>query len=164
LSIKILNIFSNSLQDKDRHGSSITVSPGNILVAITDSSGYVTLIETLSGIALRMFKDYEDAQIGWLTKPSVDQIIYLVLYAPRRGLLQVFDVNVKEPVGSFQVGDSCQLIYTGQGLLSDNLNTDSTGIQHRCFLLDGEGQIKHIVLKKKRAVDRIWSTMASFIN
>jgi hypothetical protein len=94
LSITILNIFSNSLQDKDRHGSSITVSPGNILVAITDSSGYVTLIETLSGIALRMFKGYEDAQIGWLTKPSVDQIIYLVLYAPRRGLLQVFDVNV----------------------------------------------------------------------
>ena len=48
------------------------------------------------GIAIRVFKGYRDAQIGWICvddetedKNNKRYALYLIIYAPRRGLLEV---------------------------------------------------------------------------
>uniref|UniRef100_A0A8C4VNR6 RAB3 GTPase activating non-catalytic protein subunit 2 n=1 Tax=Gopherus evgoodei TaxID=1825980 RepID=A0A8C4VNR6_9SAUR len=80
------------LPDSRRHGESVCLSPCNMLAAVM-----MTLEEFFTGCytrtAIRMWKGYRDAQIGWiqtvedLHEREVAQ--FLVIYAPRRGILEV---------------------------------------------------------------------------
>lgn len=82
--------------DFRRTTESVIIAPANNLAATTDSFGRVVLIDVLKGIAVRVFKGYREAQIGWIwvDDESDDKInkryaLYLVIYAPKRGLLEV---------------------------------------------------------------------------
>ena len=86
---------SFGLRDQRRVGETLIVAPANNLAACTDSFGRVILIDVLKGIALRIFKGYRDAQIGWICvddesedKNKKRYALYLIIYAPRRGLLE----------------------------------------------------------------------------
>ena len=75
----------------------IIIAPANNLAAITDSFARIILIDIVKGIAIRVFKGYRDAQIGWICvddetddKNNKRYALYLIIYAPRRGLLEVF--------------------------------------------------------------------------
>lgn len=88
------------IRDYRRHGDSLIISPANNIAAVTDSFGRVILFDTLKGIAIRIFKGYRDAQIGWICvddesdeKENRRYALYLVIYAPRRGLLEVISIN-----------------------------------------------------------------------
>nr|XP_055235284.1 rab3 GTPase-activating protein non-catalytic subunit isoform X4 [Gorilla gorilla gorilla] len=116
------------LPDSRRHGESICLSPCNTLAAVTDDFGRVILLDVARGIAIRMWKGYRDAQIGWIQivedlhervpekadfspfgnsqGPSrVAQ--FLVIYAPRRGILEVWSTQQGPRVGAFNVGKHC---------------------------------------------------------
>lgn len=87
------------LQDYRRHGESIIIAPANNLAATTDSFGRVILIDVAKGIAIRVFKGYRDAQIGWICvddegeeKINKRYALYLIIYAPRRGLVEVINI------------------------------------------------------------------------
>lgn len=54
------------LPDKRRLGDSIYLSPNNSYVATTDSFGRVILVDVERGTAVRMWKGYRDAQLGWV--------------------------------------------------------------------------------------------------
>ncbi|KAK7827140.1 hypothetical protein U0070_019936 [Myodes glareolus] len=98
------------LPDSRRHGESICLSPCNTLAAVTDDFGRVILLDVARGIAIRMWKGYRDAQIGWIqivedlhervpekgefspfgnTQGPSRVAQFLVIYAPRRGILEV---------------------------------------------------------------------------
>ena len=88
------------MPDSRRLGESIIISPSNTLAATTDSFARVTLIDVNKGIATRMFKGYRDAQVGWIQvdDESDDKLVkknalYLIIYAARRGLIEVFKLN-----------------------------------------------------------------------
>lgn len=95
------------------------VSPGNNLAATTDSFGRVLLIDIFKGIVIRIFKGYRDAQIGWISvndDTSTDTkryALYLIIYAPRRGLLEVWGCQQGIRVCAFNVGKNSKLIYPG---------------------------------------------------
>ncbi|XP_054432581.1 rab3 GTPase-activating protein non-catalytic subunit [Pteronotus mesoamericanus] len=129
------------LPDSRRHGESICVSPCNTLAAVTDDFGRVILLDVARGIAIRMWKGYRDAQIGWIQivedlhervpekadsspfgnaqGPSrVAQ--FLVIYAPRRGILEVWSTQQGPRVGAFNVGKHCRLLYPGYKIMGLN--------------------------------------------
>ncbi len=85
-----------ALNDLRRKGETVIIAPANNLAAVTDSFARVILIDVLKGIAVRIFKGYRDAQIGWICvddetedKNNKRYALYLIIYAPRRGLLEV---------------------------------------------------------------------------
>ncbi|XP_036057773.1 rab3 GTPase-activating protein non-catalytic subunit isoform X1 [Onychomys torridus] len=129
------------LPDSRRHGESICLSPCNTLAAVTDDFGRVILLDVARGIAIRMWKGYRDAQIGWIQivedlhervpekgdfspfgnnqGPSrVAQ--FLVIYAPRRGILEVWNTQQGPRVGAFNVGKHCRLLYPGYKIMGLN--------------------------------------------
>ena len=66
------------------------------MAATTDSFARVILIDVLKGTVIRVFKGYRDAQIGWCCvedeseeKTNKRYALYLIIYAPKRGLLEV---------------------------------------------------------------------------
>uniref|UniRef100_A0A3B4VAW8 RAB3 GTPase activating protein subunit 2 (non-catalytic) n=1 Tax=Seriola dumerili TaxID=41447 RepID=A0A3B4VAW8_SERDU len=110
------------LPDSRRHGESICLSPCNTLAGVTDDFGRVTLLDLARGIAIRMWKGYRDAQLGWLQVPEERgdrefspsaslprrHALFLVIYAPRRGILEVWGMQQGPRVGAFTVGKHCR--------------------------------------------------------
>ncbi|XP_057584463.1 rab3 GTPase-activating protein non-catalytic subunit isoform X2 [Hippopotamus amphibius kiboko] len=116
------------LPDSRRHGESICLSPCNTLAAVTDDFGRVILLDVARGIAIRMWKGYRDAQTGWIQivedlhervpekvdfspfgSPQGPSRVaqFLVIYAPRRGILEVWSTQQGPRVGAFNVGKHC---------------------------------------------------------
>ncbi|NP_001004528.1 rab3 GTPase-activating protein non-catalytic subunit [Danio rerio] len=122
------------LPDSRRHGESICLSPCNTMAGVTDDFGRVTLLDVARGIAIRMWKGYRDAQLGWVqvseargerdiaTSPSMPRrhAQFLVIYAPRRGILEVWGTQHGPRVGAFTVGKHCRLLYGGHRLMGVN--------------------------------------------
>ncbi|XP_060789267.1 rab3 GTPase-activating protein non-catalytic subunit isoform X2 [Neoarius graeffei] len=122
------------LPDSRRHGESICLSPCNTMAGVTDDFGRVTLLDVVRGITIRMWKGYRDAQLGWVqvceahgdrdlaTSPSMPRRCaqFLVIYAPRRGILEVWGTQHGPRVGAFTVGKHCRLLYPGYRLMGVN--------------------------------------------
>ncbi|KAF4084482.1 hypothetical protein AMELA_G00129110 [Ameiurus melas] len=122
------------LPDSRRHGESICLSPCNTMAGVTDDFGRVTLLDVARGIAIRMWKGYRDAQLGWVqvyethgdrdtvTSPSTPRRCaqFLVIYAPRRGILEVWGTQHGPRIGAFTVGKHCRLLYPGYRLMGVN--------------------------------------------
>ncbi|XP_012870441.1 PREDICTED: rab3 GTPase-activating protein non-catalytic subunit [Dipodomys ordii] len=129
------------LPDSRRHGESICLSPCNTLAAVTDDFGRVILLDVTRGIAIRMWKGYRDAQIGWIqivedlhervpekvdfspfgnTQGPSRVAQFLVIYAPRRGILEVWSTQQGPRVGAFNVGKHCRLLYPGYKIMGLN--------------------------------------------
>nr|XP_021532901.1 rab3 GTPase-activating protein non-catalytic subunit [Aotus nancymaae] len=169
------------LPDSRRHGESICLSPCNTLAAVTDDFGRVILLDVARGIAIRMWKGYRDAQIGWIQivedlhervpekadfspfgnsqGPSrVAQ--FLVIYAPRRGILEVWSTQQGPRVGAFNVGKHCRLLYPGYKIMGLN-NVTSQSWQPQtyqiCLVDPVSGGVKtvnvpfHLALSDKKS-------------
>ncbi|KAF4798610.1 RAB3 GTPase activating non-catalytic protein subunit 2 [Turdus rufiventris] len=116
------------LPDSRRHGERICLSPCNTLAAVTDEFGRVILLDVTRGLAVRMWKGYRDAEVGWIQTvedlqeretEKMDSSPYgnaqgpsrvaqfLVIYAPRRGILEVWSTQQGPRVGAFNVGKYC---------------------------------------------------------
>ncbi|XP_037593735.1 rab3 GTPase-activating protein non-catalytic subunit [Cebus imitator] len=169
------------LPDSRRHGESICLSPCNTLAAVTDDFGRVILLDVARGIAIRMWKGYRDAQIGWIQivedlhervpekadfspfgnsqGPSrVAQ--FLVIYAPRRGILEVWSTQQGPRIGAFNVGKHCRLLYPGYKIMGLN-NVTSQSWQPQtyqiCLVDPVSGSVKtvnvpfHLALSDKKS-------------
>ena len=98
---------------------------------------------------------YRDAQIGWIMvdDESDDKLVkknalFLIIYAARRGLIEVWGCQQGVRVAAFNIGKKCQLFYPGFYMLSLNgslLNEpDRLSKQFQCIIIDEEGTLKTI--------------------
>ncbi|XP_031435614.1 rab3 GTPase-activating protein non-catalytic subunit isoform X2 [Clupea harengus] len=161
------------LPDSRRHGESICLSPCNTLAGVTDDFGRVTLLDVTRGIAIRMWKGYRDAQLGWvqvseargereLSSPSLPRrhAQFLVIYAPRRGILEVWGTQHGPRVAAFNVGKHCRLLYGGYRLMGVNSVTSQGWQLHTqqvCLLDPTTGVLRtvtipfHLALSDKKS-------------
>ncbi|XP_077997216.1 rab3 GTPase-activating protein non-catalytic subunit-like [Glandiceps talaboti] len=169
------------LPDLRRHGYSVTLSPSHTLAVTTDSFGRVLLIDANKGIAVRIWKGYRDAQCGWIevledvhaksetpekkgsrvsrSKGRTRKAIFLVIYAPRRGILEVWNTQQGPRVAAFNVNKSCRLLCPGFYIMG--LNSTSAKTAHpppfQCCLIQPDGQMKtvhvpfHLALSDKNS-------------
>lgn len=169
------------LPDSRRHGESICLSPCNTLAAVTDDFGRVILLDVGRGLAIRMWKGYRDAQVGWIQvsedlhdretdnsqfspfgSPQGPRRVaqFLVIYAPRRGILEVWSTQQGPRVGAFNVGKYCRLLYPGYKIMGIN-NVTSQGWQPQtyqiCLVDPVSGSVKtvnvpfHLALSDKKS-------------
>ncbi|XP_028827646.1 rab3 GTPase-activating protein non-catalytic subunit isoform X4 [Denticeps clupeoides] len=161
------------LPDSRRHGEHICLSPCNTLAGVTDDFGRVTLLDVTRGIAIRMWKGYRDAQLGWVqvcevrgeqespTPPPLKRHAhFLVIYAPRRGILEVWATQHGPRVGAFTVGKHCRLLYSGYRLMGLNSVTSQTRqlqVNQVCLLDPLSGVLRtvtipfHLALSDKKS-------------
>lgn len=149
-----LNFF-----DKDRFATSIVSSPDKRLAAVTDDFGRVLLVDVTNWLIVRIWKGYRSAQCGWTeVKRNPDErgsphASFLIIYAPKRGLLEVWSVQRGPRVAAFNVGKNCRLLYSGYKMLnmraeslqkaSSNTNSNQiTGQSYstHCYLLNAKSE------------------------
>lgn len=113
-----------SLFDNERLATSIVSSPDKRLAAITDDFGRVSLIDVTNWVVIRIWKGYRSAQCGWIeVKRNPEQracshASFLVIYAPKRGLLEVWSAQRGPRVAAFNVGKNCRLLYSNYKMLN----------------------------------------------
>ncbi|XP_032803686.1 rab3 GTPase-activating protein non-catalytic subunit isoform X3 [Petromyzon marinus] len=144
------------IPDSRRHGESITLSPCNTLAAVTDEFGRVIMLDLQRGVAIRMWKGYRDAEIGWIqvleelheseserppapagapprpaAAPRSARVAqFVAIYAPRRGILEVWSTQQGPRVAAFNVGKNCRLLYPGYRIMGLNNVTSQGWLPH----------------------------------
>ncbi len=160
-------VLVRSMVDPPRQFVSVLAEPCRRWVAASDSLGRVLLLEARTLVVLRIWKGYRDAQCGWVV--DQDGSALMVIYAPRRGLLELWEVPAGPRSLATVVGQGCQLISTqtpveprapssdtsGAAALADlavglrGVNPDerepSAGPLGRCFVLQPTGPLSEIV-------------------
>uniref|UniRef100_A0A8D8UHV9 Rab3 GTPase-activating protein non-catalytic subunit n=1 Tax=Cacopsylla melanoneura TaxID=428564 RepID=A0A8D8UHV9_9HEMI len=117
------------LCDAWRQGIDVVLSPLRSTCVITDFLGRLSLVDTVSGVVLRQWKGYRDAQTGWITleedasrsKTIRRTALFLVVYAPKRHTLDVWAMQQGPKVSSFTLNQPGRLLYTGHGLMGQSV-------------------------------------------
>ncbi|EDV20322.1 uncharacterized protein TRIADDRAFT_61281 [Trichoplax adhaerens] len=115
------------LPDDKRVVDKIIPAPNSALAVTVDNLARVLLIDTETGMAIRMWKGYRDAQCGWIQvfeqhsnhtgNQSSRRGLFLVIYAARRGILEIWLMQNGPRVAVFNIGKNCRLLYTGHDTL-----------------------------------------------
>nr|XP_054933764.1 rab3 GTPase-activating protein non-catalytic subunit-like isoform X2 [Dermacentor andersoni] len=116
--------------DKHRKGMRIFLSPSKQLAAVTDSVGRIVLFNVFQNTATRIWKGYRDAECGWVEveDSSPDTAIngvprrtqFLIVYAPRWGVIEVWCPHQSSRVAAFAVGKGGRLLYSNYTLMGLN--------------------------------------------
>src|SRR5690349_6033610 len=113
----------HDLIDYQRMGCNIFVAPSNYqLCTVTDSLGRVILINTATGLMVRMWKGYREAQCGFIevtearnrkeqTTENRRSGLFLIIYAPRKALLEIWCLQKGPKVATFQASKNGFLLY-----------------------------------------------------
>lgn len=118
-----------------RLGTSVVLSPNRRLAAVADDFGRVVLFDTANGIAVRIWKGYRRAEVGWVVAVADEtnkarnngggeehpkQANFLVIYAPKRGILEIWCTQNGPRVAAFNVGKHCRLLHLDHALIGLN--------------------------------------------
>ncbi|KAH8298206.1 hypothetical protein KR018_011009 [Drosophila ironensis] len=151
------------LYDGKRDGLTLTVAPGGRLAVVTDNLDRVMLVDTQQAIILRVWKGYRDAQCAFVPvkersvrgiKTLKRKALFLVIYAPRLGVLDIWALQNGPKVAAFNVSKSGQLIYNNHSALGASGAAGSSGgnsqsrkspaINHCLFLDPSDGSLKEV--------------------
>lgn len=102
------------------------------LAIVTDSLNRVTLIDTITGIMIRMWKGYREAQCGFVeitearnrkeqSSENRRSGLFLIIYAPRKAIIEIWCLQKGPKVATFQASKHGFLIY----------NSHDTGPHHK---------------------------------
>lgn len=116
------------IYDAHRQVNTILEAPNTSLAIATDGFGRVLLVDTRACVITRMWKGYRDAQCGWIVGKS----LYLVIHAPRRGILEVWKMRHGSRISAQSIGSGWKLIPAGEN----------------CYIMDKNGLVHQMVLRE----------------
>lgn len=125
-----------SLNDPRRRVLSVVLAPSGQHAVTTDTYGRVLLLKARDMTVLRVWKGYREAECCWLQSledidPAGDvapgvatprakrfpdrrrSCSFLVIFAPRRGLLEVWNIPLGPRVAAFNLGPGSKLVPAG---------------------------------------------------
>lgn len=150
--------------DKHRKGMRIFLSPSKQLAAVTDTVGRITLFNVFHNNAMRIWKGYRDAECGWVEvedsspETAVNGVPrrtqFLIVYAPRWGLVEVWCPHQSSRVAAFQVGKGGRLLYSNYTLMGLNNVLVKTVRPHTypCCYLTAEGKLYAVAVPFHRVL------------
>jgi len=103
---------SHSIKDEGRHGLEMLLSPDKVYTAVRDAQNRVMLVETSTGTVVQAWRGYHRVMMAWTitSLPKEEEVttdlqlaVLLLLYLPRRGLIEVWSPEQKAKVTEFHV-------------------------------------------------------------
>ncbi|KAH8377456.1 hypothetical protein KR093_005593 [Drosophila rubida] len=145
------------LYDGKRDGLSLIIAPGGKLAAVTDNLDRVMLVDTQQAIVLRVWKGYRDAQCAFVPvkersvrgiKTHHRKSLFLVIYAPRLGCLDIWALQNGPKVAAFTVCKSGQLIYNNHSPLgTPGGHSRKAPVINHCLFLDAiDSSLKEVII------------------
>ena len=138
-------VESLGIYDQFRQGLSIIFSRDKSLAVVTDDFGRVSLIDAVNWLVIRMWKGYRDAQCALITISEDNKNLSsrkcncLVIYVAKRGLLEIWKLDLVPRLASFSVGKKCLLFHSSHTVFGMNpkiLERDAFANEPKVFLFD----------------------------
>lgn len=105
-----------AVSDGKRWASKALLDPTSTFTVTADSLGRVMLVDAANFVVVRMWKGYRDAQVAWICAPRTAPEhwfpFHLLIFAPWRGLLELWSVLNGDRVAALNVGVGCVLTPT----------------------------------------------------
>jgi len=123
----------HSIKDEGRAGLEIFLSPNKIYSAVKDEKNRVMVVDNMSGTLVQAWRGYHRCQVAWAVtswagkdgevEPGSDvQVsVILLLYLPRRGLIEVWSPEQKNKVTEFHVSKHGLLLRSSLACLDDGI-------------------------------------------
>lgn len=146
------------LYDGKRDGLSLIIAPGGKLAAVTDNLDRVMLVDTQQAIILRVWKGYRDAQCAFVPvkeksvrgiKTHKRRALFLVIYVPRLGCLDIWALQNGPKVAAFTVSKTGQLVYNNHsplGAPGGQTSRKTPPLNHCLFLDPTDGSLKEVII------------------
>ncbi|VDM57250.1 unnamed protein product [Angiostrongylus costaricensis] len=139
------------------------------LIAVVDHIARVMLIDVPNRQIIRIWKGYRDAAVAWVTSTNGSQTaLFLSIFAPRRALLEVWNVQNGVRVGALHV-DAAGVLLDG-GLAPVLCGSQNARYERNAFFVDTNfvsitsmfhilfpGKADNIILKTCELCQRIFS-------
>jgi len=148
----------HSIKDENKVGLEVSVAPNKVYSVVKDAQNRVTLIDNYCGTALQVWRGYHHVQMAWSTTswtknsgekdpPSNVQVsILLLLYLPRRGLIEVWSPEQKSKVTEFHVNKSGLLLKSVPAVVDSGVPRRRETVQLQAAFLQPDGKIKHFYI------------------
>ncbi|KAK6729738.1 hypothetical protein RB195_006656 [Necator americanus] len=126
------------------------------LVAVVDHVARVMLIDIFNRQVIRVWKGYRDASVAWVTSTNDKQAaLFLAIFAPRRALLEVWNVQSGVRVGAVHVDPSGVLLDGGTANIL--CGSHSLQPQRDAFFVDSQGKFCRLTVPFHLSMLRITS-------
>ncbi|RCN45527.1 hypothetical protein ANCCAN_08456 [Ancylostoma caninum] len=126
------------------------------LVAIVDHVARVVLIDVLNRQIIRIWKGYRDATVAWVTSVNNNQsALFLAIFAPRRALLEVWNVQSGVRVGAVHV-DAAGVLLDG-GAATVLCGSHSSLCERDAFFVDSQGKFCRLTVPFHLSMLRVTS-------
>lgn len=141
------------LIDKQRLAFQIWLAPSDHahLAVVSDNLGRVILVDCIKGIALRVWKGYREAQCSFIEvteklpktfeQMAKRKALFLVLYAPRKSLIEIWSLQNGPKVASFSASKNGLLLYHPYSLMGASSNSKLKYTNNTCIYFDSENQL-----------------------
>ncbi|CAB3407461.1 unnamed protein product [Caenorhabditis bovis] len=98
-----------------RVARAVARSPDSRYVAITDATARVVLVDVLQRTIVLIHKGYRDAVVSWSSVTEGNRgTQFLVIYAPRRALIEIWTIIGNSRVFAKHVNDGCLILAGGE--------------------------------------------------
>ncbi|XP_062505544.1 rab3 GTPase-activating protein non-catalytic subunit-like isoform X2 [Corticium candelabrum] len=153
------------VSDPRRVVTSIVLSPNWKMALTTDELGRVMLLDCENFVIKRIWKGYREAQCGFSTssekffltseyqEPRAPRVgTFVIMYARKRGILEVWPTGPGSRIAAFNVGFGCRLLYNGcRGLIGNRSISESVLLKSDGCLEDIRIPFYHTLNEKDRS-------------
>jgi len=148
----------HSIKDDGRVGLEVFLSPNKLYSAVRDEKNRVMVVDNLSGTLVQAWRGYHRCQLAWAVtswggkegdmEPGSDvQVsVILLLYLPRRGLIEVWSPEQKNKVTEFHVSKHGLLLRSSLACLDDGIPRRREVMTLYCAFLQPSGKINQFYI------------------
>ena len=147
--------LQHSVKDEGRTGLEMVISPNKLYTVVRDDKNRLMLVDNVSGVVVQAWRGYHRCQLAWAVT-SVDsnqdiaadiQIsVILIIYLPRRGLIEVWSPEQKSKVTEFHVSKHGTLLRSCLASLDDGIPRKRDTISLYCAFLQPTGIINQFFI------------------
>ena len=143
---------SHSIKDEGRHGLEMLLSPDKVYTAVRDAQNRVMLVETSTGTVVQAWRGYHRVMMAWTVTslPKDEEVttdlqlaVLLLLYLPRRGLIEVWSPEQKAKVTEFHVSQHGVLLRSCLATLDDGIPRRREAVTLFASFLPPSGVLQH---------------------
>ena len=145
---------SHAVRDDGRQGLEVLLAPNKVYAAVRDAQNRVMVVETASGTVVQAWRGYHRVTMAWTVtslprgeeEPStaLQLAVLLILYLPRRGLLEVWSPEQKLKVTEFHVSQHGALLTSPLAALDDGTPRRREAVAVFAAFLPPSGVLQHL--------------------
>ena len=147
--------LQHSIKDEGRTGVEMVISPNKLYTAVRDDKNRLMVVENVGGVVVQAWRGYHRCQLAWAVTAvdtsrdiaaDIQISVILIVYLPRRGLIEVWSPEQKSKVTEFHVSKEGTLLRSCLASIDDGIPRKRDTVSLYCAFLQPSGVINQFYI------------------